>query len=82
MNQDEKQFKKILLDSLFISCIIIAVPAILCLFGAGHCTMGIFFGVILTFLVGTILLFRKDEIISLILGDKREYHIKKLKSED
>ncbi|GAA0129090.1 hypothetical protein [Methanococcus maripaludis] len=82
MNQDEKQFKKILLDSLFISCIIIAIPAILCLFGAGHCTLGLFFGAILTFLVGIMVLFRKDEIISLILGGRRRYHIKKLKSED
>lgn len=82
MNQDEKQFKKILLDSLFISCVIIAVPAILCLFDAGHCVMGLFFGAILTFLVGIILIFRKDEIIPFILRGKHKYHIKKLKSED
>jgi len=78
----EDEFRKLLLDTIFVSSIVIGVPLLICLFVTRHSIIGIFFSVLFSFIIIYWLLFRKSVLLTVGFQNKRHFHIKKLKKDD
>ncbi|WP_459201524.1 hypothetical protein [Methanococcus sp. CF] len=85
MSNTEENFKKLLINTLFILSIILAVPVLLCIFGTGNHVEGIFFSVVISFLILVGVIRKRKDMVAFIrrniYENERHFHIKKLKKE-